>query len=570
VFEGSLKSKGLLLGIFVLYAVLLLLTAQHMIVDGDEAKYYTTIKEVFPGYMAGVQAHPGSAGYFFYVINGWWMSFAGVGYENGRLLNVFMALVSGLLMCYGLRSFFRSNIFPIVWLTAFAVNPYFLSHIVAISHCALSTNFLLMAIALTLLLINKSYLNELNAVFVVVLILIFVSVASNIRSHVMLAWLPHSLLILYLARNRSRSFFGISLVVILLTIPLIFLDASWFIKQPLVTEVLQEHETEVLQEDKIKIAATHINQTLFRTHELTQKVLPSIDLLRVVGAIHALVVQTFGFKVNGQHIFYFMVIGVALFFRKQIASDRKVLLYFCVVTCLFYVLAIFIVRYSQSTSYSYFFQPLQYLLVAAMVGVEVVRNKLYRHGNIFPQSALSLLLIFVMAQNFLFNRPDRFNDSPTYSIYKRHGTLPSDQPTSIYNLKKTATSFNDIITDDQYFFSTNHYLSPLLSGRVFPGTNMNVHKDFFSRRNWEWVSGTDTMIINGKEVRRRDWEEYVLTPQFSSGGTNPAYIVRMIENQRLFAIVDSGLLHADILPLVNEKYVVKESVGGFKLYVPRK
>jgi len=107
VFEGSLKSKGLLLGIFVLYAVLLLLTAQHMIVDGDEAKYYITIKEVFPGYMAGVQAHPGSAGYFFYVINGWWMSFAGVGYENGRLLNVFMALVSGLLMCYGLRSFFR-------------------------------------------------------------------------------------------------------------------------------------------------------------------------------------------------------------------------------------------------------------------------------------------------------------------------------------------------------------------------------------------------------------------------------------------------------------------------------
>ena len=561
MFEGSLKSKGLLLGIFVLYAVILFLTAQHMIVDGDEAKYYTTIKEVFPGYTVGVNAHPGSAGYFFYVINGWWMSLAGVGYENGRLLNVFMALASSFLMCFGLRSLFRSNFIPIVWLTAVALNPFFLSHIVPISHYALSTNFLLMAIALTLLLINKSYLKELNVVFVVALILIFLSVASNIRSHLLLAWLPHSLFILYLAWNRSRSFFGISLVVFLLTIPLLLVEVSWFIKQPLVTEVLQEHDTEHV--------TTLIRQNLFRLHEIEHKVLPSINLSRVAGAGHALLVQTFGFAVNGQHIFYFMVIGIAFFFRKQITSDRKVLLYFCVVTCLCIVFPIFIVRYSQSTSYSYFFQPLQYLLVAAMVGVEVVRNKLDRPGNMFPQSALSLLLFFVMAQNFLFNRPDRFNDSPTYSIYKRYGTLPSDQPTSIYNLKKTATIFNDIITDDKYFFSTNHYLSPLLSGRIFPGTIMNVHKDFFSRHNWRWVASTDPTIINGKEVYRRDWEEYILRPQFSKNGTNPAYIVRMIENQLLPAIIDNGSLHADILLLMNERYVIKETAWPFKLYVPK-
>lgn len=59
----------LFVGLLVLHGAWLWLTANHLIVDGDEAKHYTTIREVVEGKVLLLEVLPGSAGYFFYHIN---------------------------------------------------------------------------------------------------------------------------------------------------------------------------------------------------------------------------------------------------------------------------------------------------------------------------------------------------------------------------------------------------------------------------------------------------------------------------------------------------------------------
>ena len=100
----------LFVGLLVLHGTWLWLTANHLIVDGDEAKYYTTIREVVEGKALLLEVLPGSAGYFFYHINAYWAKIFGVGYETGRYLNVLATLLASAVVLMGLRQIFSSAV----------------------------------------------------------------------------------------------------------------------------------------------------------------------------------------------------------------------------------------------------------------------------------------------------------------------------------------------------------------------------------------------------------------------------------------------------------------------------
>ena len=100
----------LFVGLLVLHGAWPWLTANHVIVDGDEAKYYTTIRELVEGKVLLLEVIPGSAGYFFYHINAHWAKTFGVGYETGRYLNVLATLLASAVVLMGLRPIFSSAV----------------------------------------------------------------------------------------------------------------------------------------------------------------------------------------------------------------------------------------------------------------------------------------------------------------------------------------------------------------------------------------------------------------------------------------------------------------------------
>jgi hypothetical protein len=169
------------------YGLFLWLVAVNLRIDGDESKYYTTIKEVSDSGLSLKNFHQGSAGFYFYKIHTAWAYLFGTGYEVGRALNIALTIGALALMFFGLRRLFNSDFIPFFWLIAFGCNPFFATHSVQISHYAVSTALLLAAVGSMILYATSNRLSG-RALVPVVLIAIFLVVAANVRDHLWPAW----------------------------------------------------------------------------------------------------------------------------------------------------------------------------------------------------------------------------------------------------------------------------------------------------------------------------------------------------------------------------------------------
>ncbi len=570
--------RGLLFFLLASYATFMWLAACNLIVDVDEAKYYTTIKETIAGNIPSVELHPGSTGSYFYYIHGAWGKLFGVSYETGRTLNIALTLVALTVMFAGLRRTFESNFIPFFWLAAFISNPYFATHSVQIGHHALSNALMLITFGLILFNFSSKKVRCCGSTFVA-LVAVSATIAADIRSYLWLVW-GAFMLFLVLAARREGNRAVLRIVATYLVASAIAASIPTLVVLSFDMPQRYERYASLSSNTYPEFAATwgraldadetRTIQQIERRVEEAKDILGTLHEVDLLYALHSLLRQAGGFDVNGQHILYLIPLILALFRFGDMPPDRKTLFIFSSFMFLSMTLPIFVFRYSQATSFSYFFQSMQFLLIASLFGVEIVSKQIAKTGCRIVPAMLVAVVGTVAIQNLLFLRPIRLNDSPTYSIFKRYGEEPSPHGASLYNLRQAAQVANRYINgQDSYFLTSSHAISPLLDGTPFPGTIMSIHRTSFERKNWD-LSIVSDVAHNGQVFANKDWRYSVLKPEFNPSGTNVSYIVNLaIRNKKIALIADNGQLHGDVLPVIEKYYHVADRYGEYTFYVPK-
>lgn len=574
--------RGLLVFLLAGYAVFMWLTAGNLIVDVDEAKYHTTIKETIAGNIPYIDLHPGSTGFYFYYIHALWGKQFGVSYETGRTLNIAFTLAALAVVFAGLRRIFENSLVPFVWLLAFICNPFFATHSIQIGHYALSNAFLLIALGLTLVYLAGKRAGRRGGLFVA-LIAVSLSLAADIRGYLWLAWGAFLILFLLDARlkcNRmvqriATLYLGASIIAISIpTIATLSIDLPKHFEKysKLFPEKYPEFVTVFVsgaEGQPTTLELQPIRQSERRFNEI-QSIWEGLKQTNYSYVLQSLLRQAGGFDVNGQHILYLLPLIFALIYIRDLPTDKKALFIFSCLTFLALTLPLFVFRYSQVTSFSYFFQGMQFLLIASLFGVEIIRKQIEKTGCQVVAAMLGAVVGTVAIQNLLFLRPSRLNDSPVYSIFKRYGEELSPHGASLYNLRKAAQVANRYINGrDDYFLTSSHAISPLLDGTPFPGTIMSIHKTSFMRKNWD-LSIVGDVEHNGQVFYNEKWRYSVLKPEFNPSGTNVSYIVNLaIKNKKFALIADNGQLHRDVLPVIESYYRLADRYGEYTFYVPK-
>ncbi len=549
------KSEIQILVACLTYLVVGVWLLQSFPIAFDEAKAFLVAKKVALGRDVGINIHGGSNSSLFYSFYSTVIQLFGADISVARTCNIIIHSISIAFFWITLkRNILQSKNAGIAltfFLFAFMLNPFTLAYTIPVNHFSLSLSFLIMSAAATIEFFfdKKASLKKMQVLCIAMAF--FTTLTLYIRPHMF----PLIIIPLLATVHISKRDFRLRLLSLFIcTIVTLCLVLDFYLLKSIITgEQVDINVAKFLITHRLTPLINLLDVYLYdfkAARGFLQKLsslltyprqlndLPRDPLIQPISHLYifkSFILQAIGLHVSTIFLFTFSIYGFCFWKKFQPSPEQKTFLFTVIISIPILSIPLYLLRYLESTSFSYFYQAFFLLSVGAVVILSILSNKQETKLASFTISSFFVLLCL---QNILFLKPQRNLDNPFKFVFGSNSKLNSSNKYSIKALKESAQVINSFLKNDELVLLGHYAIAPYLKGKTISGLEMNIYRKFFSKKNFLALDKASTINPMGASA-------------------NLIYR-KLLQNQKVAVVVEDGSIHKDLINNLKEEGLYKQ------------